>query len=118
LSGFAIRSADRSRPSGMVAVIIFTRIPAPWHSATAANASGRGGSIRPTTPIRTSLPSNRRHQYRLSSGNGQVAKANTRCPARPYHGLCVPIGLVDRLSSSGFTALLQNIAITRAPVHP
>ena len=38
-------------------VIIFTRMPAAWHSATASIASARGGSIRPIRPISVSRPS-------------------------------------------------------------
>ena len=37
-------------------VIIFTRMPAAWHSATAAMASGRGGSMLPSRPSRVKPP--------------------------------------------------------------
>ncbi len=63
-------------------VIILTRTPARWQSATATMASSRGGSIRPTSPSRVK----RRLMSVMASavvpaGISQDASASTRWPA-------------------------------------
>ncbi len=62
-------------------VIIFTRSPARWHSATAATASSRGGSIRPARPSRVNRGvMSATVSCAISEAASQRASASTRKP--------------------------------------
>ena len=60
-------------------VIIFTRMPAAWQSATAAIASSRGGSISPKRPSSVRpLPTSSNDSVDVPTGTSSVATAITR----------------------------------------
>ncbi|MCY1303551.1 hypothetical protein D9M70_532640 [compost metagenome] len=62
-------------------VIIFTAMPARRHSATAAMASSRGGSMMPTRASRVMPPStSAKFRLRCSALAGRVAMASRRRP--------------------------------------
>ncbi len=79
-------SRPRARPTAAAVttwspVIILTRIPARRHAATAATASGRGGSSIPTRPssVKRGKMSCMARAV-VPAGSSQLASASTRCP--------------------------------------
>ena len=90
----AARSRARRRSRAAVVawspVIIFTAMPAPWHTAMASRASARGGSTMPTRPTKVSLgqPLGQGASGSPKSSTSFVATASTRRP-RPASARCV-----------------------------
>ena len=112
-------AADRQRRAGVVAVIIFTRMPAAWQSAMASMASGRGGSRMPQTPrnsrsgevVELDLVGARRR-------TGLRAAASTRRPSPPGRRSTASQRTRSSGSAAGGAALRRASAPAAGPARP
>ncbi len=97
-------------------VIIFTAMPASWQAATAATASGRGGSIIACRPNSDSS-SPRSGESKCSEPVGAVprAMASTRSPPAPSASACARTCSRFRSVAVPSAAISQeHIAMTRS----
>ena len=110
-------SAIASAVSAWSPVIILTSMPARRQSATAAIASGRGGSMKPASPSSV-RPLDVVHLERAPPRPVRVAKASTRCPlAASSSSACRPGVAVDAARSRP-AGLVRRTCPAALSAHP